>query len=59
MRPPEDVVLLRDMLDHARKAIAAARGRSREDLDHDITWDVVVGDLPRLTTSIEKTLEGT
>ena len=112
MRPPEDVVLLRDMLDHARKAIAAARGRSREDLDrddllaaglerfievvgeaaskvsegtrrelpgipwreivgmrnrlvhgyasvdHDITWDVVVGDLPGLATSLEKALEG-
>jgi uncharacterized protein with HEPN domain len=111
MRPPEDVVLVRDMLDHARKAIAATRGRSREDLDrddllaaglerfievvgeaaskvsdgtrrelphipwreivgmrnrlvhgyasvdHDITWDVVTGDLPRLATSLEKALE--
>lgn len=113
MRPPEDVVLLRDMLDHARKAIAAARGRSREDLDrddllaaglerfievvgeaaskvsdetrrelpgipwreivgmrnrlvhgyasvdHDITWDVVVADLPRLATSLERAIEDT
>jgi uncharacterized protein with HEPN domain len=111
MRPPEDVVLLRDMPDHARKAIAAARGRSRDDLDrddllaaglerfievvgeaaskvsdgtrrelpgipwreivgmrnrlvhgyasvdHDITWDVVAGDLPRLATSLEEALE--
>lgn len=113
MRPPEDVVLLRDMLDHARKAIAAARGRSREDLerddllaaglerfievvgeaaskvsegtrqdlpeipwreivgmrnrlvhgyasvDHDITWDVVVVDLPRLVASLEEALGDT
>ena len=35
MTPPEDEVLLRDMLDHARKAIAATRGRVREDLDRD------------------------
>lgn len=35
MRPPEDDVLLRDMLDHARKAVAASRGKSRSDLDRD------------------------
>jgi uncharacterized protein with HEPN domain len=35
MRPPEDEVLLRDMLDHARKATAATRGRVREELDRD------------------------
>lgn len=44
MRPPEDVVLLRDMLDHAS-------------IVHDITWDVVAGDLPRLATSLERALE--
>jgi uncharacterized protein with HEPN domain len=36
MRPPEDDVLLRDRLDHARKAVAATRGRERADLDSDI-----------------------
>ncbi len=35
MRPPEDDVLLRDMLDHVLKAIAATRGRSRDDLERD------------------------
>ena len=35
MRPPEDGVLLRDMLDHARKAVAATKGRRRADLDRD------------------------
>jgi uncharacterized protein with HEPN domain len=35
MRPPEDDVLLRDMLDHARKAVAASKGRARADLDRD------------------------
>ncbi len=35
MRPPEDDVLLRDMLDHARKAVAAPKGRTRADLDRD------------------------
>ncbi len=35
MRPPEDEVLLRDMLDHARHAAAAVTGRKRSDLDSD------------------------
>jgi uncharacterized protein with HEPN domain len=35
MRPPEDDVLLRDMLDYARKATAAVHGRDRTDLDED------------------------
>jgi hypothetical protein len=35
MRLPEDEVLLRDMLDHARKAVAATGGRTRIDLDND------------------------
>ncbi len=35
MRPPEDDVLLRDMLDHARKAVAATAGKTRRDLDSD------------------------
>jgi len=33
--PPEDDVLLRDMLDHARKALGACRNRARTDLDED------------------------
>jgi len=44
MRPPEDDVLLRDMRDHARKAVAAARSRSRAELDHD---DVLAAALER------------
>ncbi len=35
MRPPEDEVLLRDMLDHARKAVAATQGKTRSDLGND------------------------
>jgi uncharacterized protein with HEPN domain len=35
MRPPEDHVLLLDMLDHARRAVQAVSGRSRADLDSD------------------------
>lgn len=35
MRPPEDDVLLRDMLDQAHKAVAAVAGRQRDDLDRD------------------------
>lgn len=36
----EPRVLLRDMLDHAREALEAARGRSRRDLDHDRMFQV-------------------
>jgi uncharacterized protein with HEPN domain len=36
MRPPEDTVLLRDMLDHARKAVAATGGKTRADLGKDL-----------------------
>jgi uncharacterized protein with HEPN domain len=35
MTPPEDAVLLRDMLDHARRASDAIAGRRRPDLDTD------------------------
>jgi uncharacterized protein with HEPN domain len=35
MRPREDDALLRDMLEHARRAINAASDRSRSDLEHD------------------------
>jgi cobalamin biosynthesis protein CobD/CbiB len=44
MRPPEDDVLLRDMVDHARKAMAATAGRTRSDLDTD---DVLAAALER------------
>ena len=44
MRPPEDQVLLGDMLDYARLAVAAAWGRSREDLAED---DVLAAALER------------
>jgi len=33
MRPPEDEVLLRDMLDHARWAVEAVAEKDRSDLD--------------------------
>ncbi len=35
MRPPEDEVLLRDMLDHARLAVAAVAEKERSSLDSD------------------------
>ena len=35
MKRPEDEILLRDMVDHATRAIAAVAGRRREDLDVD------------------------
>jgi uncharacterized protein with HEPN domain len=35
MRPPEDHVLLLDMLDHARRAVKAAENQIRADLDSD------------------------
>ncbi|MGB5516553.1 MAG: HepT-like ribonuclease domain-containing protein, partial [Thermoanaerobaculia bacterium] len=36
MRPPEDDVLLRDMLDHSRFAIEAVAKKERSDLDSDL-----------------------
>jgi uncharacterized protein with HEPN domain len=35
MRPPEDDVLLRDMLDYARRAASAVANRRRSDLESD------------------------
>ena len=35
MRPPEDTVLLRDMLDYARTALVAVTGIARTDLPDD------------------------
>ncbi len=35
MRPPEDDVLLRDMLDHARRAVTAVAEKERGDLESD------------------------
>jgi len=35
MMPPEDEILLRDMLDHARRAAEAVAGRRRDDLETD------------------------
>lgn len=35
MRQREDEALLRDMLEHARRAVNAASGRARADLEHD------------------------
>ena len=35
MRPPEDEVLLRDMLDHARRAVGAVAKKERPDLESD------------------------
>ena len=36
MRPPEDEALLRDMLDHALRAVAAVCGKDRADLDSNL-----------------------
>ena len=36
MRPPEDEVLLRDMLAYARRAVEAVAERDRPDLDSDL-----------------------
>jgi len=66
MKRPEDEILLRDMVDHAGRAIAAVAGRRRGDLDgmrnrrvhgyasvdHDIVWTVVTSDLPSLVREI-------
>ena len=35
MRPPEDEALLRDMLDHARRAVGAVAKKERLDLESD------------------------
>ena len=47
MRPPEDEVLLRDMVAHARLAVAAVSGKAREDLDSD----------PVLAAALERFIE--
>jgi uncharacterized protein with HEPN domain len=49
MRSPEDDVLLRDMLDHARRAVDAVARRSRADLDAD----------PILAAALERFIEVT
>ena len=36
MKPPEDEVLLRDMLDYARRAVEAVAEKDRSDLDSDL-----------------------
>jgi len=49
MRPAEDDVLLRDMLDHARRAVNAVAHCRREDLDAD----------PVLAAALERFIEVT
>ena len=49
MRPPEDEVLLRDMLDQARRRLV----HGYASVDHDIVWDVVSGDLTDVIDSLE------
>lgn len=49
MRPREDTILLNDMLDYARRAVDAVKGRSRETLDADA---VLVGALERFVEVI-------
>ena len=49
MRPPDDTVLLTDMLDYAQRAVIALEGRSREVLDTDA---VLVGALERFVEVI-------
>lgn len=47
MRPPEDTVLLRDMLDHARLAVGSVAEKERDDLDSD----------PILAAALERFIE--
>ena len=47
MKLPEDRVLMLDMLDHARRAVAAVRGRTRPELDSD----------PVLAAALERFIE--
>lgn len=47
MRPPEDDALLRDMVAHAKLAVAAVSGKTREDLDSD----------PVLAAALERFIE--
>jgi uncharacterized protein with HEPN domain len=47
MKRPDDDVLLKDMADHARKAVTAASGRTRRDLDTD----------PVLAAALERFIE--
>ena len=47
MRPPEDSILLRDMLDHARRATDAIAARSRAELETD----------PVLAAALERFIE--
>lgn len=47
MRPPEDTVLLRDMLDYARTAVAAVAVKTRADLTRDAV----------LTAALERFIE--
>jgi len=49
MRLREDTILLNDMLDYARRAVDAVKGRSREVLDADV---VLVGALERFVEVI-------
>jgi len=49
MRPRDDTVLLRDMLDYARRAEAALNNRTRTDLDDDA---VLAGALERFVEVI-------
>ena len=49
MRPREDLILLRDMLDYARRATTAIENRTRFDLDSDV---VLVGALERFVEVI-------
>ena len=49
MRPREDTVLLRDMLDYARRAESAVENRTRADLDDDV---ILAGALERFVEVI-------
>ncbi len=49
MRPREDLILLRDMLDYARRAATAVGNRTRSDLDTDV---VLAGALERFVEVI-------
>ncbi len=58
MGPPEDEALLRDMLDHARRAVAAAWFTATRRWTTTIVWDVVAGDLTAVIGALEELLAG-
>ena len=56
MMPPEDEILLRDMLDPARRAAEAVAGRRRDDLETDAVLAAATLDPGRARSMVEAVL---